>query len=165
MMCILVHVYKVVQLRSRASVQFLILMYHFRVHDRTLYQSFNAYPWRLQLTSSFDNFSQHEVLLLAHLVAWHNHDQITNIGHFRFVVCHEFARILHAFVVLGVHAVSVDCHIDRLLHLVRHDLPHQRSSRILSRLSVHKFPARNGGRVGELFVRHVGNVGKVRRGA
>lgn len=114
----------------------------------------------LQLTSSFDNFSQHKVFHFANLVTWDNHDQITHIGYFCFIVCHKFACILQAFVIFGVDAVSVNCNIDRLLHLVGHDRPHQCTSRILSRWCMNEFPTRNGGRISKLLIRHVGNVSK-----
>ena len=73
-----------------------------------------------------NNFrSPYIVLVSGDALTGRNHDHITQVGHFVFVVRKEFARIALAFLNLVHDAVAVDRHVDGLLHARGDDGAHQ----------------------------------------
>jgi hypothetical protein len=104
------------------------------------------------------NFAEHEMLSFGNFVTWFNHDDISQVGHFGFIVCHEFASIFDPFPNLGHDLISIDGYIDSLLHLGGNDGTNEGPIWHFPRWRMNQIPSWNGRRIHELFVRHVGQV-------
>lgn len=109
-------------------------------------------PRLLQLSLGFDDFSKHKVFVTTNFVAGNDHDEISHIGHFVFIVGHEFARKPESLAILWDNPVSVHSNIDCLVHFIGNDFSHQGTSRILAGLRVHKVPSWNSRHVCQLFI-------------
>lgn len=91
-----------------------------------------------------------------------NHDQISLLTNFFFIMSHELFRILHSLFILGDNLVTIDLNIDRLLHFVGNDLAHQGISGCRGAISGRGVDegdeSGDGEGIAELFVGHLLDV-------
>lgn len=114
----------------------------------------------LQLTLGPNNLPNHKMLMPTNLLTRNDHDQIPQITNLKLIVGHKLFRIPHPFPVLWHDAISIHRHIDRFLHLVRHDGADEGTPRSVATGRIaYEMVARDGGYVGQLGVGHLRNGG------
>lgn len=115
--------------------------------------------------SLFDNFMHSEMFLSTQSLTGNNHDHISLLTNFFFIMRHEFLGIFHSLFILWYNLVTIHLDIDRLLHLVRNDLAHQGisgCSGAISRWRVDEGSESGDGEgIAELFIGHSLDVFRV----
>lgn len=97
--------------------------------------------------------------MLANLLTRHNHHQIPHIANLVFIMRHELSRKSPPLSILGNHLESIHGDVDRLLHLIGHDLSDEGAAGIATGWVVDEVPSGDGGHVGEFLVGHFFEAG------